>query len=148
MHKWKRASNYMGEEYPDYYVLIGQNRDSDPLERANFDEALERLGGESETVLVIRSNHWAVGWVEVILIHESDKEHIAEGEKIQAELQDYPALSDDRFSQYETDEVMNYWKSASLSERVSLCKGCKVPIVAARRDDAPFHYNELWECLK
>lgn len=148
MHKWERASNYMGEEYFDYYVLLGQSRDSDPIERANFDAALKRLGGESETVIVIRSNHWAVGWIEQLLIHESDKEHIAEGEKIQAELENYPVLDDELYSQYETDHVMNYWKPASLSERIRLCHDCKIPIVAARHDDAPLRYNELRECLR
>jgi hypothetical protein len=148
MEKWKSASNYMGEEYPEYYVLISQNRDSPPIDRANFDEALERLGGESETVKVIRSGHWAVGWVEVILIHESDKEHIGIGEKIQSELQDYPVLSEDRFSQYELDKVMGYWKSCGLRERIRLCQDCKIPFTAARFDDAPSRYNELWECLR
>ena len=110
MNKWKSASNYMGTEYLDYYILIGQNRDSTALERANFDEALERMGGESETVLVIRSNHWAVGWIETILIHESDKEAIAKGEKIQAEIENYPVLSEERYSEYQNNEVMDYWR--------------------------------------
>lgn len=35
---------------------------------------LRELGGESETVRVVRESHWAVGWVEWIAIHESDIE--------------------------------------------------------------------------
>lgn len=147
MEKWKSASNYMGEEYPDYYVLIGQNRDSNYMDRANFDEALEALGGESETVKVIRSGHWAVGWVEVILIHESDKEHIKIGEEIQDSLSDYPVLSDERYYSYEAKEVNDYWMSAGLRERIRLCQDCKIPFTAARFNDAPSRYNELWECL-
>jgi hypothetical protein len=147
MVKWQRASNYCGEEYPEYYILLGQNRDSDALERANFDEALKQLGGESETVLVIRSNHWAVGWIEMILIHESDKEHVEQGNKIQAELENYPVLDETRFSEYENKEVMDYWDSCGLRERIRLCQNCKIPFVASRHNDAPYRYSELYECL-
>jgi hypothetical protein len=147
MKKWTRASNYMGEEYPEYYIAYGKNRDSDAMTRANFDEILFRLGGESKTVLVIRSGHWACGWIETILIHESDVESVAEGNKIEAQLSEYPVLDDERWSQYQNGEVYEYWKPASLSERVSLCKDAKIPIFAARRDDAPMLYDRLFEML-
>ena len=47
-------------------------RDSDCLKQSNFAVMLRELGGESETVIVVRESHWAVGWVEWIAIHELD----------------------------------------------------------------------------
>jgi hypothetical protein len=72
MNRWKRPSNYMGETFEEYYVLLGRHRDSDSVSRSNFEVALEALGGESETVLVARASHWAVGWCETLLVDESD----------------------------------------------------------------------------
>ena len=147
MEKWTSASNYMGEEYPEYYVLLGQHRDSHLVDQSNFSCALDRLGGESETVIVVRSGHWAVGWVESLLIHESDSEAIAEGEKIQAEIADYPVLDDSDYSDREYRRVMDYWQPASLTERMHLCADCNIPVPAARHNDAPMRYDRLYECL-
>jgi hypothetical protein len=33
---------------------------------------LDTLGGESETVIVVREAHWLLGWVEWIAIHQDD----------------------------------------------------------------------------
>ena len=42
---------------------------------------LEALRGESETVIVVRESHWAVGWVEWIKIHELDTTALAIADK-------------------------------------------------------------------
>jgi hypothetical protein len=73
MKLWTCPLNYFGAEWPEYYVAYGHHRDSDVLSESNFYSLLRRLGGESETVLVIRESHWAVGWVEWIGIHPSDE---------------------------------------------------------------------------
>ena len=96
---WRKANNYIGEDYSDYYVVLFQYRDSGTLERSNFSNALEELGGEnSPNVIIARSSHWAVGWVEHLLIHKEDKKHIEEAEKIIALLEDYPVLNEGHFS--------------------------------------------------
>ncbi len=65
LHRWTYPDSYMGETWYDYYRSgVGRSRDSGVLERANFDAMLEALNGESETVIVVCENHWAVGWVE------------------------------------------------------------------------------------
>lgn len=33
---WTRPENYAGSQWPDYYVVIGQHRDSDKITRSNF----------------------------------------------------------------------------------------------------------------
>ena len=99
MKKWSRSENYIGESYFDYYVLLFRTRDSGLVEESNFQSALKALNGESDTVKVIRAKHWLCGWIEIILIHESDKELIDKGNEIEKALESYPILDEDAFSE-------------------------------------------------
>ena len=103
MKHWKHPEHYFGKTYYEYYVFLGQSRDSEPLEQSNFNVALDRLGGESETVIVARANHWACGWVEVILVHESDGKHIDMANDMLDELDEYPVLDEDDFMMREDE---------------------------------------------
>ena len=104
MEKWSRSDNYIGKTYYDYYVLLSHSRDSGLVEESNFQSALKILGGESDTVKIIRSSHWAVGWIEMILIHESDKEAIIKGNEIEKALDNYTILDEDVFSDVVTEK--------------------------------------------
>jgi len=108
MQKWSRSENYIGESYNDYYVLLSRCRDSGLVEESNFNSALKALNGESDTVKVIRSSHWAVGWIEVILIHESDKVSVDKGFEIDKALDNYPILDDIDFSERESEKRDEY----------------------------------------
>ena len=99
MKKWSRSENYIGESYFDYYVLLFRTRDSGLVEKSNFQSALKALNGESDTVKVVRFSHWLCGWVEMILIHESDKESIDKGNEIEESLNNYPILDEDAFGE-------------------------------------------------
>ena len=67
LERWSMPPSYFGASWADYYSAgVGQSRDSDCLEQSNFALMLEALRGESETVIVVRESHWAVGWVEWI----------------------------------------------------------------------------------
>ncbi|WMT71325.1 hypothetical protein [Bradyrhizobium sp. Ash2021] len=78
LKRWTMPPNYFGAVWPAYYSSgVGQSRDSVALERSNFTSMLRDLGGESETVIVVRESHWLVGWVEWIAIHESDDKALA-----------------------------------------------------------------------
>jgi len=99
MQKWSRSENYIGESYYDYYVLLSCNRDSGLVEESNFWSALRMLNGESDTVKVVRAKHWAVGWVEMILIHESDTKSVDKGIEIEKALENYPILDEDAFGE-------------------------------------------------
>ena len=73
LKRWTLPDNYFGAEWPDYFSSgVGQSRDSVALERSNFECTLKALGGESETVIVVRESHWSIGWVEWIAIHQDD----------------------------------------------------------------------------
>jgi hypothetical protein len=106
LRRWERPDNYIGPNFPEYFVGLGRSRDSDTLENCNFDVLLERLGGEDDdAVLVVRDSHWAVGWVEQILVHQDFPEKLGILAKALADLENYPVLDDDAFSQAEMDEA-------------------------------------------
>lgn len=141
MHKWQSASNYLGEEYPEYYVAMVKTRDSEALDRSNFDATLKMLGGESETIKVIRSGHWGAGWIDTILIHESDKIALAIGEDIGKQLASYPVLDEDLYSQYESKEVEENWQYFSLAEKRDMLSTAKLPRSLATRKRFPYKYD-------
>src|SRR4029077_7155293 len=117
---WTRPSNYCGESWPDYYVFLSQYRDSDCLDRSNFRSALTSLGGESETVLVVRESHWAVGWVEWLAIHQSDEKALLHADDMMDRLESYPILDESDFSELETEEANAVWRSCyDAKERIA-----------------------------
>lgn len=117
---WTMPENYAGEVWPGYYVAAGQHRDSDALTRSNFRCTLNALGGESETVQVVRESHWASGWVEWIAIHQDDEKALRIADEIKAQLEDYPVVDDEDFSDLETDEAAGYWESLSPRDKVQM----------------------------
>ena len=123
----------------EYFLIpkLGRHRDSDTLTRSNFRSALRKLGGESETVLVIRDNHWAVGWVENVYIHQSDDRALAIADGIAAGLDAYPVVSEDDWSELEYETAADYWSRMSVSERIEWCRESDVSIFAARRAEIP-----------
>lgn len=137
LNRWKRPDNYAGADWPGWFVFLGRHRDSDALTRSNFECGLARLGGESETVQIVRERHWAVGWVEWIAIHESAAAKLKTAENILRRLKAYPVLDEDHFSDLEWREADEQWQRLSVRERVDLCREARVSIFAARRDYPP-----------
>lgn len=121
LKRWTRPDCYVGASWPAYYSSgVGQSRDSDALERSNFSCMLKALGGESETVLVIRESHWAVGWVEWIAIHETDAKALEIADDIAAALADYPVVDEMHWSELEYEEAQEVWRSCySDSDRLA-----------------------------
>ncbi len=103
---WTMPANYIGECWPATYSAgVGQSRDSDALQRSNFACALEALGGTSETVQVVRENHWAVGWVEWIAIHQDDEIALKIADALQERLEEYPILDEDHMGMLEQEDT-------------------------------------------
>ena len=136
---WTMPDNYAGAVWPNWYVFLGQHRDSDRLTQSNFAMALAALGGESSTVRVIHEGHWAVGWVEWIGIHADDELALKAADEMTAALSDYPVLDESDFHERELNAACDYWAQASISDRVEAIKhaGANVSIFAARRDYFP-----------
>src|SRR5688572_21906331 len=102
LKRWTLPSHYFGEHWPEYYGSgCGQSRDSDALERSNFACMLAALGGESDTVQVVRESHWAVGWVEWIAIHQDDETALRIADGIAERLRDYPVVDESHYSETE-----------------------------------------------
>ena len=110
LQKWTKPQNYYGENWNEYYIFLSQNRDSQALERSNFECGLQKIGGKSETVIASYERHWACGWLETILIHESDTKALEIADKLAQKLEDYPVIDEDHFTELvhaEGEEFLN-----------------------------------------
>jgi len=95
----------MGPDLSEWYIGPSQGRDSDILTQSNFATSLFMLGGEQDgTVEVHRFGHWACGWFEQILVHESAIDQLKKLDDIAEALTDYPVLDDDDYYQREADQ--------------------------------------------
>jgi len=121
LQRWTMPDHYFGEVWPAYYSAgVGQSRDSSCLERSNFVCMLEAIGGESETVQVVRESHWAVGWVEWIAIHQDGGRALRIADEIRRKLDDYPVIDESHFSDLEYNEAADFWESLSPREKVRM----------------------------
>jgi hypothetical protein len=115
-------------------VFLGRHRDSSLLEKSNFERGLELVGGESDTVMIVRESHWAFGWVEWIAIHQSDDAALREADEIMGALECYPVVDDEHYSHMQFDATVDYWQSSPVPDRMDICRDADVSVFAARRD--------------
>ena len=101
----------------DWLVVIGRNRDSDCLANSNFDCALKSLGGESDDCKIHSFNHWACGWLEIVIVRP-DTACARIAEEIENSLSDYPVLDDEDYSQREWTMASDYWCGMRPRERI------------------------------
>jgi len=154
LERWERPECFVAwsdhwAHSEECFVFLGRHRESDIITETNFEVALLELGGESETVEVIREGHWAVGWVEWIAIHESDRVALENADKMAAALADYPVLDDEAVSEAEINAASEYWERESLAGRIQICRDALVSIFAARRDDLEERvFDELVEIVR
>ena len=139
------AGNYAGERYPDYYVAGFRHRDSDVMTECNFDvtwKALEPLN-TGDTVITIRTGHWAVGWTETILVHESNEAALRAADDIAARLESYPVLDDDALSEREQEAANQIWRDCyDWRERIDYIRN-------AGSGQFEFHdYRDMLACVR
>ena len=135
MELWTTPDYYAGPDFDDHYIAYGQNRDSDALRRSNFTCFLEELGGEDgDRVMVVRQGHWAVGWIELLMIRKDNDEALETADDILDALADYPVVNEEHFSELEWNEAQEYWESLSVRERAEYIKEAGGNIFAARKD--------------
>jgi len=126
--RWSLPSHYAGAHWEDYFQSgCGRSRESCAGERANFDAMLKALGGEQShptledpnddcpgaalsLVKIVRENHWAVGWVEWIAIHETAEEQLRIADKIAGRLEDYSVIDEELLFRYEDEEAQQVWR--------------------------------------
>ena len=126
----------------DWLVVVGRNRDSDVLNKSNFHSALRELGGESDTVQIVRFGHWGPGWIELILVDPQDEQRREIAESIEASLADYPILDESDFTERETEEADRIWRDwYDANERVCY--------VRKHRGDFEFRsFADLRSCIR
>jgi hypothetical protein len=136
---WTMPDNYAGEVWPNTYSSgFGQSRDSDVLERANFEEAWSRISEVAENAQVVRENHWAVGWVEWIAINADDDKALRVADALRARYEQYPILNEDQFSEVERQEADRTWAYCySVSERIDYI----------RKHRSQFEFHDLADML-
>ena len=147
---WTTPDSWYGTRWDGWYPVVGRSRDSDALERSNFEviEAdLEKLAEGSETpegdstVVCVHEGHWAAGWVDTLMIHESDELTLMRADSWVAALADYPVADEEHFIEKEYEEAEKYWESMSVKDRLYEIGRCgadpKVSAFAARRDELP-----------
>lgn len=139
LKRWTKPDHYFGASWPEYFSAgVGQSRDSDCLEESNFAVMLEKLGGESETVTVVRESHWAVGWVEWIAIHETDDRALRIADEQVARLENYPVLDEDDFSNREIEAANELWTH---------CFGTRERIEYIRKYRSQFDFHDFADLL-
>lgn len=132
---------YWGK-YGTWVMVAGQHRDSDCLERSNFQVMLKLLGGESKTVVIERESHWAVGWVEHILIKPTATAKLKIAFDAVQKIKDYPVLGEEHFSQLESDEANEIWRNCYNPKE-------RVEYIRKHKSEFSFHnFIELLHCVR
>jgi len=147
LERWTYDREYSGTSYSEYFQVIGRARDSHHIDVSNFETALARLGGESETVIVARATHWAVGWVETVMVHESDSAALTVAQEICDDLDAYHALDEEDCVRRESEATAALWEQLPLRERVEICGKYGSSIFAARAIDSYDLYERAPEAF-
>lgn len=121
---WHYPECYAGASWDNYYAFLSRSRDSSLLDESNFECALERLGGENNPmVVVIRERHWAYGWLEWIAIHKDDEKALRLADEMCGELERYPALNEDDWSERQYEAAYKVWEEMfSSAERLDFLR--------------------------
>lgn len=108
---------YHDDDAEEWLVTgIGRNRDSRLLDRVNFDSACARLERAGVEHTVKRAGHWAVGWVEDLVIRVGDERAIAAVTEIRDALENYPILDEEAYSAAEDAATWDDWRSYGARE--------------------------------
>lgn len=110
-------------------ITFSKHRDSDVLERTNFEVISTDLQKHfPEDTDIERFSHWAVGWIEYLVVRMLDKQGEVTPAGVaavdwQAALANYPVADDEAFSAAEMEDVLetlqfNYSLSEEEASRV------------------------------
>jgi hypothetical protein len=152
---WTRPQCYVGATWPDWYIFLGRNRDSDCLTNSNFEQGLKAVRAvmskesisddENEdcaTVQVVSENHWACGWVKWIAIHKSDTTALECASGLLDRLDNYPVLNEEDWSEREHEQAGEVWKNCYDA-------GERVEYIRAHRSQFEFHdLRDMLACVR
>ena len=116
-------SNYAGW-WPRGYAIVERNRDSKLLEQSNWSAAIRRLeeaaqGLENRGWFIHRARHWAVGWVETLVVQtDAPTPVLEEAAIILQDLEAYPVLDEDDYSDRIYNAALDFWDDLSDDEKI------------------------------
>lgn len=99
------GQDYAGKRWDDYYIIYTRHRDSGIIEESNWRSIIKHLDKNNVKYENVRFSHWAVGWVEQLLVKDDDAKAIKEGEDIQKQLSKYPIFDEEDYSELESEEI-------------------------------------------
>lgn len=149
---FQTSSAYWGDK-PDWLVVAFTHRDADCLARSNYRCFIRALGGKgteglkgsqeiNDNVAIEEATHWAVGWVQYLIIKPEAKELVAVADKILEGLEDYPLINEQDFSELEMQEANEVWANCYRpKERIEYIR--KHPSQFEFRD-----YQDLIGCVR
>ena len=127
-------ASYHGER-GHWEIVYTVTRDADILDRANWDAVLRTLMqtqyNAGDGWAIESSGHWAVGHIERIVVDPAG-EYQDLPEKIRADLEEYPVLDEELYSDMETVATWDLWDAMPMRERVELLKDQGYSIFTAR----------------
>jgi hypothetical protein len=163
---WKYPRDYFGADWSDYYILSGQHRDSDALAQSNFRSFLsalktkaEQLGAsevpnpdfasdpkEDEAIpayTVACASHWAVGWVETLLVHRDAHPGLLEWADQQlARMEGYPVFDEHDFCELESEQADQTWRECYRVQD-------RIEYIRKHRDQFEFRsFADLLGCVR
>jgi len=143
--------NYLGEDdFPNMYVVVTQTRDSNLVDKCNFECAFRMLcgeGGESDFIKIYQFGHWSCGWFQCLCIHK-DSPKFSIALDIKKRIINYPILDEEIYCEMENMKKNDLWNFLLLSERVDMCRESGISIFAARRKTIPMDDDYIiWEKL-
>lgn len=120
LSRWSLPKNYRGSHWEGYFVApVSRNRDSDCLVNSNWASQWAELSAcradvpdaDESSPVVVSENHWAVGWVEWIAIHESNEAALRAADRIAERLESYPVLDEQDWYEKEQAEAEQVWRT-------------------------------------
>jgi len=160
---WTQPDSYGGFSPDGDYCILTRTRDSDALGRSNWIIARQLLAtsagleeipfsnGTDSCVYEWRASHWVCGWIEYLMVKPDAPQAVLDcAADILASLKDYPALSDEHWSELKWEETCDYWEEMSIQERVQTIRdsGSDGSIFTARRDELPNDNGSIQEWIR
>jgi len=128
-YKWVYESNYMGEDYSNYYVIYTHHRDSNIFETSNYESIREYLKEKNAVFEEITFTNWLVGWHESIMIEESQIDSLLIAIDIIKQLEGYPIFDEDDFSNRTIEKALEYWNDPYMVnfalQRINIYDHCR-----------------------
>ena len=153
--EWEHPSDYGGFSPDGDFIIASVHRDSTLLERCNWEswqefqnemnakhEARDNpdlVSGEDTTyVYEFRASHWAVGWVDYMLIRRDAPDEIqAKAYEMLGALADYPILDEEKFSNMEHEEAQELWEDSDEEDREYWLKQADLDLALASEECYP-----------